>query len=247
MISLYLHKAYAEQDEQDAKFIQSSGIQMKVMPTLQLFQKQPDIPLWLKYALWAILLCCIFTIQAQFNIKVTVLFCLVTFSLFISIKELIYSQNFGFTLTSTHLQQHLYRGGWLLQWKNIKHAGSCEYTIQGWNTDIPWIGIEMNNYQPFIEHISLKAIRHILVHQRNLLYLGLKQHRKQHEFENHIINDTAYTFKDGRTATGLRAMLINRMIIQRELWGYDIFIAECDLTISKSEFIGLTRRYLAAS
>uniref|UniRef100_A0A5Q0TDT7 Uncharacterized protein n=2 Tax=Vibrio TaxID=662 RepID=A0A5Q0TDT7_9VIBR len=101
------------------------------MPTLQLFQQQPSIPLWLKYTLVAVLLSGCLIIHAYSNSKITLLFAFIIASLYFTVQQLIYSQNIGFTLTRDHLQQHVYRGGWVLKWQNICHIGSGEYLRQG--------------------------------------------------------------------------------------------------------------------
>lgn len=217
------------------------------MPTKHLFYPQPRLPLWSLYLLWACLLMVSFAIDSQLNSKVAGLFFLTCLIIGLAIKHYVYGQKLGFTLTETHFQQHLYKGGWVLRWHNIKRIDTLDYSIQGWTTSIPWIGIEIKDYQAFISTISPKVITQILLHQRSLLFLGLKQHSRQHELEDHIINDKPFLYSDGSDVKGLKAMLANRMTIQKQLWGYDLFIAESDVIISKEEFVGLARRYLAAS
>ncbi len=135
----------------------------------------------------------------------------------------------------------------MLRWHNIKRVDALNYSIQGWTTSIPWVGVEIKDYQAFISTISPKVITQILLHQRSLLFLGLKQYGRQHELEDHVINDKPFIYSDGSNVKGLKAMLANRMMIQRQLWGYDLFIAESDIITSKEEFVGLARHYLAAS
>ncbi|OEF29194.1 DUF2982 domain-containing protein [Vibrio rumoiensis] len=217
------------------------------MPTTQLFQPQPNIPLWVKYALWAAIVMMSFIIESWLNLKVASLFFATALILLFALKQYVYGQNLGFTFTETHFQQHLFKGGWVLNWTNIQRIGECSYDFQGWCTPIPWIGIEIKEYQSCIERMSPKIITQILLHQRSLLMVGLKQHGRQGEFEDFVMNDTPYTLPNGRRLLGLQAMLANRMAIQKELWGFDLFIAEGDLIKSKEVFIGMARRYLAAS
>ncbi|WP_105901986.1 DUF2982 domain-containing protein [Vibrio gangliei] len=217
------------------------------MQTKHLFQPQPQISKWLLYLIWALLISLTFYIDSKLNTKVAGLFFISCLLFIIAIKEYVYSQQLGLTLTESHFQQHFYRGGWVLQWSNVRRIGVVEYQIQDWTTSIPWVGIEIKNYQPFIEKMSPKIITKILLHQRGLLYLGLKQHGRQAELEDHILNDKHYVYQDGTTAKGLQAMMANRMALQKQLWGYDIFISENDLTIAKDDLVGIARRYLAAS
>ena len=85
-----------------------------------------------------------------------------------------------FTLTATHLQQHLYKGGWVTQWCNIEKIGHCFYTDKdGWQHPLPWVGIKLKNYSPYLESICPRIITEILFNQRALLYLGAKQNRRR--------------------------------------------------------------------
>lgn len=153
----------------------------------------------------------------------------------------------GFTLTATHFQQHFYHGGWVVQWNNIQHIGICSYQQEGWHQPLPWIGLHLKNYSPFLEAICPRIAREMLLSQRALLYLGAKQQSQTILFEDIVLDSTPYQDEEGHIYTGLMAMLANRMRYQREYYGFDVYIAEADLDRSASEFVGLTRRYLAAA
>ncbi len=62
-----------------------------------------------------------------------------------------------------------------------------------------------------------------------------------------VLDPTPYTTSHGRKYEGLQAMLANRMKYQRNFYGYDIFISANDLDRKAEDFVGLTRRYLAAA
>lgn len=66
-------------------------------------------------------------------------------------------------------------------------------------------------------------------------------------FEDIVLDSEAYVTNEGKEYRGLLAMLANRMRYQREFYGFDVFVAEADLDRSADEFVGLTRRYLAAA
>lgn len=217
------------------------------MQTKHLFQAQPRLPTWFQYLLWALILIITFFIDSHLNTKVAALFFIASLLSVLAIKEYVYSQKLGFSLTDSHFQQHFYRGGWVLRWQNIRRIDVIEYQHQDWTTPLPWVGIDIKNYQPFIEKMSPKIITKVLLHQRGLLYLGLKQNNRQRELEDHIMDDKPFVYPNGECAKGLQAMLANRMALQKQLWGYDFFISESDMTIPKDELVGLARRYLAAS
>ncbi|MCL9781175.1 DUF2982 domain-containing protein [Vibrio sp. S4M6] len=153
----------------------------------------------------------------------------------------------SYTLTSSHFQQHLFKGGWVVKWNNISSIGLCTYDQDGWVEPLPWIGIKLKRYSPYLESICPRIITEILMTQRSLLYLGAKQHGNERVFEDIVLDSDTFKGENGQDYHGLLAMLANRMSHQREFHDYDIFIAVSDLDRSAEEFVGLTRRYLAAA
>lgn len=153
----------------------------------------------------------------------------------------------GYTLTPTHFQQHLFHGGWVVKWNNISAIGICSYEQEGWHQPLPWIGIRLKSYEPYLDAICPRIATEILLRQRALLYLGARQHNQHHQFEDMVLDSRPFCEHGGKMYRGLMAMLANRMCYQRRFYGYDVFIASSDLDRSAEEFVGLTRRYLAAA
>lgn len=151
-----------------------------------------------------------------------------------------------FTLTATHFQQHLFKGGWVIKWSNVQKVGICTYEQDGWHQPLPWIGIKLKDYSPYLTGICPRIATEILLSQRALLYLGARQHQQSEQFEDIVLDSHAYTNNNGMVYKGLLAMLANRMKHQRGYYDYDIFISANDLDRSAEEFVGLMRRYLAA-
>lgn len=81
----------------------------------------------------------------------------------------------AYTLTSTHFQQHLYKGGWVVKWSNIEKIGVCTHHVDGWHQPLPWIGIKLKHYSPYLNSICPRVASDILLTQRALLYLGVRQ------------------------------------------------------------------------
>jgi len=160
---------------------------------------------------------------------------------------LILKSTVRFTLTATHFQQHLFKGGWVIKWTNVQKIGICTYAQEGWHQPLPWIGVKLKHYSPYLTSICPRVATEILLSQRALLYLGAKQHQQGQNFEDIVLDSHAYLNSDGREFKGLLAMLANRMRYQREYYDYDIFISTNDLDRSPEEFVGLLRRYLAAA
>jgi hypothetical protein len=153
----------------------------------------------------------------------------------------------GYTLTATHFQQHLFKGGWVVKWNNVSKIGICQYNQDGWEQPLPWIGIKLKHYSPYLQGICPRIATEILLSQRALLYLGAKQQQQNVQFEDIVLDSTPYRNHDGEEFSGLQAMLANRMKYQRRYFDYDIFISAHDLDRPADEFVGLIRRYLAAA
>ncbi|MCA0937041.1 DUF2982 domain-containing protein [Vibrio alginolyticus] len=153
----------------------------------------------------------------------------------------------AFTLTATHFQQHLFKGGWVVRWRNIESIGICGYQQDGWYQPLPWIGVRLKHYSPYLDAICPRIATEILLGQRALLYLGARQNKCEEKFEDMVLDPSPYTNSNGTQYKGLLAMLANRMKYQRDFYGYDIFISASDLDREAEDFVGLTRRYLAAA
>lgn len=160
---------------------------------------------------------------------------------------LILKSTVSYTLTATHFQQHLFKGGWVVKWSNVSKIGICYYDQEGWQQPLPWIGIKLKHYSPYLDSICPRIATEILLSQRALLYLGAKQSQQGTQFEDIVLDSKPYKNTQGEQYSGLQAMLANRMRYQRSYFDYDIFISAHDLDRSAEEFVGLSRRYLAAA
>ncbi|WP_276202082.1 DUF2982 domain-containing protein [Salinivibrio socompensis] len=97
--------------------------------------------------------------------------------------------------------------------------------------------------------MSLRMVTHIIMTQRALLITAYRRagNKPSKPLEDMMFDDTPYQGANGVLYKGLMAMLANRMRYMRELLGYDIFISEDLLDRPIEDFIGMTRRYLAAA
>lgn len=150
-----------------------------------------------------------------------------------------------FTITDTHFQQHTYKGGWVLQWRNIGNLGRC-ISKDPTAEPLPWIGIKLSEPERFINSISPRVISEILLQQRALLYLGASEQGAQEKFQDMVL-DSREVVKEAFVLKGLQASLYRRMQHQRQFWGFDLFIAIGDLDRDGDEFVGLMRQYWAAA
>ncbi|HAS6347630.1 DUF2982 domain-containing protein [Vibrio sp. IRLE0018] len=198
--------------------------------------------LWVIFVFVAVLLLILSPGWQQALLSLGLIITIALFALY-----LIKRSTVAYTLTSTHFQQHLFRGGWVVKWRNVERIGICTYESEGWHQPLPWIGIKLQRYSPYLNAVCPRVATEVLLSQRALLYLGARQHQCESRFEEMVLDATPFIDEEGREHTGLQAMLANRMRYQRVFFDYDIFISAQDLDRPAEEFVGLTRRYLAAA
>ncbi|OIQ26592.1 DUF2982 domain-containing protein [uncultured Vibrio sp.] len=221
------------------------------MPTLQLsnFDLRAHLSPF-KPALFMAVLIFLAAIYTFLNIKVATLVLIITLAVFTCSYVIIQRSKVSYTITATHFQQHLYRGGWVIKWSDVERIGLCELDQDGFQQSLPWIGIKLKDYAPYLNSICPRVTTDILLSQRSLLYVGYRNHKRRHgskEFEDLVLDSNTYKCESGESYSGLRAMLANRMSYQRAYFDYDIFISTSDLDRDGESFVGLTRRYLAAA
>nr|WP_232313081.1 DUF2982 domain-containing protein [Enterovibrio coralii] len=165
------------------------------------------------------------------------------------ISTVIDENKLSFSLSDMHLQHHTGKGGWSVKWSDIKEIGVPSVSHDGWHQPLPWVGIRLKDYEPFLDSISFRLASQIVMEQRGLL---LSAYRRAEEptntkLEDMMFDDTPYVTASGKEYKGLVAMLANRMRYTRELLGYDVFVSEDLLDRPLNDFVGLTRRYLASA
>ncbi|PKF49051.1 DUF2982 domain-containing protein [Enterovibrio nigricans] len=170
-------------------------------------------------------------------------------SLGIYISKVVDEHRLSFSLSDMHIQHHTRKGGWSVKWSDIREIGVPSVSQDGWHQPLPWIGIRLNNYEPFLDGISFRLASQIIMEQRGLL---LSAYRRAEEpinskLEDMMFDDKPYVTASGKVYKGLIAMLANRMSYTRELLGYDVFVSEDLLDRPLNDFVGLTRRYLASA
>ncbi|MCG3862898.1 MULTISPECIES: DUF2982 domain-containing protein [unclassified Photobacterium] len=162
--------------------------------------------------------------------------------------RLICDSKYLFTLTFMHCQYHSRYGGWSTPWYNISQLGKAEINHHGWQQPLPWIGIKLNNYDDFIQNISPRLAARMIIEQRILLVMAIKNSNvENHTIEDVLFDDEPYQTPNGNIFKGLRAMLAHRMEYNRKFLGFDFFISEDTLDRPINDFIGLLRRYKAAA
>ncbi|MBU2898119.1 DUF2982 domain-containing protein [Vibrio hepatarius] len=202
---------------------------------------------WARILAAVIIIILIFLVMLSPNLQLAILTLIAILVLLGLAQWLVIKSTVSFTLTATHFQQHLFKGGWVVKWNNIHKIGICHYDDHGWQQPLPWVGIRLKHYSPYLNSICPRIATDILLNQRALLYIGMKQSILNAHFEDIVLDSKPYRNKQGKEYRGLQAMLANRMNYQRSYFDYDIFISAQDLDRTAEEFVGLARRYIASA
>lgn len=193
-----------------------------------------------------------FTLLSYFNTQLsTIRILMVTMSLgciLLLTTTFFNPSSMSFTVTFMHCQFHSHYGGWSTTWHNIQHIGNVTLASGEWHHPLPWIGIRLKNYDDFIRTICPRVASRLLLEQRVLLVMVLKHSvHPNHQLEDILFDDDPFITSNGEQFHGLQAMIANRMRYNRELLGFDFFIADDVLDRPVNDFIGLLRRYKAAA
>ncbi|WP_318486117.1 DUF2982 domain-containing protein [Photobacterium leiognathi] len=185
---------------------------------------------------------------SSMSLITTILTTLIIASCAVALIRLICASKYIFTLTFMHCQYHSRYGGWSTPWGNISQLGTAQIDRQGWQQPLPWIGVKLKDYDEFICNISPRLAARMIIEQRILLIMAIKNSEEDnHVIEDILFDDEPYQGHNGCIFKGLRAMLANRMHYNRQYLGFDFFISEDALDRPMNDFLGLLRRYKAAA
>ncbi|WBA10633.1 DUF2982 domain-containing protein [Salinivibrio kushneri] len=224
---------------------------MDALKTIKIYPPQFEAARWSMLAAMAVafLLICFFLVQPTLSLGQGVLGLAAMMAIFYAVNQLLQRAQLSFSLSFMHLQHHSFRGGWVLKWRNIEAIGIPHLHQQGLGEPLPWVGIKIKRYDALLDSISLRMVTHIIMTQRALLITAYRRgdHKPSKPLEDMMFDDTPYRGRNGVLYKGLMAMLANRMRYTRELLGYDLFVSEDLLDRPLEDFVGVTRRYLAAA
>ncbi|OOF33112.1 DUF2982 domain-containing protein [Salinivibrio costicola] len=224
---------------------------MDALKTIKIYPPQFEAARWsmLIAMVVAFALVCFFLIQPSLSLGQGIIGLIAIGAILYAIHKLLQRVQLSFSLSFMHIQHHSFRGGWALKWRHIDTIGIPQIYPQSLGEPLPWMGIKIKHYDALLDGISLRMVTHIIMTQRALLITAYRRagSKPSKPLEDMMFDDTPYRGANGVLYKGLMAMLANRMRYMRELLGYDIFISEDLLDRPLEDFIGVTRRYLAAA
>ncbi|TPV58421.1 DUF2982 domain-containing protein [Aestuariibacter sp. GS-14] len=133
-------------------------------------------------------------------------------------------------------------GQWQIAWDNIQRI-DCPRVQQGLSlTPLNMVGFKLKHYDDFILAISPRLASHLIMEQRALLmHSEDKSCATGGCYSSSLFEDKPYQLADGQVVTGIKAILANRMITLRQIFGYDVFLSASELDRSPEAFVSLLR------
>ncbi len=135
--------------------------------------------------------------------------------------------------------QHRF-GTWQLAYNNIRRLGIPRVHRQGEYVALSYVGINIINYQSFLQQLHPRLAVKLLMEQKNLIQTALVSECPDGTCPSELIfDDENYTTSCGHQYSGLIAMFANRMTRLKSLLGYDLYIPTTALDREEMKFIQL--------
>jgi len=147
--------------------------------------------------------------------------------------------DYRFSLTNEGIHYFTSRGGFTILWQDIQRIDIPKINNGMELTELPYIGIRLNQREHLINSASLPTLSHMLLEQRALIMLTDPQSTLYGNADNMLYPDVKVTHR----YQGLQAMFINRMQYLHNTLGYDIYFPNDDLDRSPADFVALLRQF----
>ena len=149
----------------------------------------------------------------------------------------LYEPNQSLILTPYHLQFFHRYGHWQLPWSNIRYISKLTTSSGLQQTELPYIGIVLNDLQHLIDSISPRLASRLIHEQRPLLIHSISQHLML--TEQAIINFSPYKLANNKLVTGPLAGFLHHTNALYSALGYHLFIPQNSLDRDITDFVQL--------
>ena len=166
------------------------------------------------------------------------LFVFGTCLLLIGIRKLT-DLSYRFSLTAQGIHYFTSRGGFTILWQHIQRIDIPKINNDVGLSELPYVGIRLNQRNDLIDSASLPLLAHMLIEQRALTLLAGSAAHLYGSADNMLYPN----IKIEHNYTGLQAMFCNRMQFLHNSLGYDIFFPHDDLDRPPEQFVTLLRNF----
>ena len=141
-------------------------------------------------------------------------------------------------ITPTAITYFHFRGSWQLQWEDVVRFDIPDVQRGLERQQLAFLGIRLRNYDAFLEQLSPRLAVHLVHQQRPLMLQALRSEMPPHrEYMDYVDVPDIYLSDSGKRYRGVIATFAVRMVLMREMLGYDLYIAQNALDRPLEDFV----------
>ena len=119
------------------------------------------------------------------------------------------------------------RGSWQVNWEDIVRFDIPKLQRGSEKHQIPFLGIRLRSYDALLEQLSPRLAVHLVHQQRSLMRQAMRTEMPEHrEYFDYVEVPDTYQSDSGKLYRGVLATFAVRMILMREMLGYDLYIPQ---------------------
>ncbi|MCC5880665.1 MAG: DUF2982 domain-containing protein [Idiomarina sp.] len=162
-------------------------------------------------------------------------FCLVAMAL--GVGKLVEPET-SLEITPSAMTYFHFRGSWTVNWEDIVRFDVPDVQRGLERQQIPFLGIRLRHYDNFLQQLSPRLAVHLVHQQRPLMLQALRSEMPAHrEYLDYVDVPDIYISESGKRYRGVIATFAVRMVLMREMLGYDLYISQNALDRPLDEFI----------
>lgn len=161
-----------------------------------------------------------------------VIFILLLLAIFVGYSKLT-EPFYAVELGPQGVRYHHRRGSWLLPWACFSHVSVPTLAEQG---ELGYVGFKVTDYDQFLLSLPLRLAVKLLVEQRHLLLVGLRQNCPSGTCASTMLLEHTEFCSKEQHYFGVQAMFAHRMRHLSQLLGAELFIPVQVLPVDATEF-----------
>ncbi|WP_413693719.1 DUF2982 domain-containing protein [Psychromonas sp. KJ10-2] len=144
----------------------------------------------------------------------------------------------SFFITPEMIKYCHLNGKWSLRWQDIIRFGEIKADVRGQHTQLPYLGIKLNNLDHLAKNISPRLANKLIHEQQELIVLAIIN--KEISAEEDLINFEPYTLNDV-VYKGPIAAWLHRSEQLAKAYGYHLYLPESSLDRDINQFLRLLK------
>lgn len=119
------------------------------------------------------------------------------------------------------------RGAWRVNWEDIVRFDIPDLQRGLEKHQLPFLGIRLRSYDALLQQLSPRLAVHLVHQQRSLMRQAMRTEMPAHrEYFDYVEVPDTYQSDSGKLYRGILATFAVRMLLMREMLGYDLYIPQ---------------------